>query len=101
MIPSKGRIVEYTLTRLDAEYINRRRNDASTNDNVGNSGFVLHVGNPVYKGDTFPMMIVKVNGEGEYTTVNGQVHLDGNDIMWATSRKQGPSEGMYREFARV
>jgi hypothetical protein len=94
--PSVGRIVHYTLTEYDAQAINQRREDASAFQRSvtvrpepgerGRTGHVLHVGNTAREGDAYPAMIVRTFGE---TTVNLQVHLDGDDTYWATSRMEG------------
>lgn len=104
MIPSQGRIVQYTLTENDVKQIMRRRQDAKdsiSNGAVGNTGFMLHVGNDVRECDTFPLMITRVWGSEETSAVNGQVHLDGNDCFWVSSVTQGEGPGYFREFPRV
>ena len=108
MIPSPGRVVEYTLTEGDAEQINRRRADAQASvaaGTVGNTGYALHVGNAVKAGDTYPLIITRV-WSGDYaatetTGINGQVLLDGNDTLWVCSVAQGDGERHFREFPRV
>jgi len=102
--PSIGRIVHYRLSEQDAQDINRRRKDflifcifcRSRPEEAGTfpgaSGHVGHVGNSVAEGDVFPAMIVNTWGS---TTVNLQVHLDGNDNYWATSRKEGGNPGQW------
>lgn len=104
MIPTPGRIVEYTLTEQDADQINRRRKDAQANiaaGTVGNTGFSLHVGNSVSAGDTYPLVITRVWGSTEGSAVNGQVLLDGNDTLWVTSRTEGEGEFHWRPFQCV
>lgn len=101
MIPFPGRIVQYTLTQDDADQINRRRRDAENNEAIGNTGFVLHVGNPVSARDTFPMMITRAWLERDGMPVNGQVILDGNDGLWVVRAIQGELEGQYCQFPRV
>lgn len=102
MIPSPGRIVQYTLSEQDAEQINKRREDSRKSGIAGqNSGAVVHVGNVASAGNTLPMMIVRVWGSGENAGVNGQVFLDGNDTFWATSTTQGEGERHWREFPHV
>lgn len=101
MIPSPGRIVEYILGRHDADQINVRRDDALKNKAIGETGFVLHVGNPAEAGSAYPMMITRVWGNKEDSLVNGQVFLDGNDTLWVTSVSQGDGERKFREFQRV
>jgi hypothetical protein len=101
MIPTPGRIVEYTLTPEDAAQINRRRDDARQNANVGNTGFMLHSGNVVSPGDKYPLVITRAWGIMEDSPVNGQVLLDGNDTLWVTSVNQGEGERTFREYPRV
>lgn len=104
MIPTPGRIVEYTLSAQDAEQVNKRRVDAQRNlpkireDSIG---YVLHVGNSVAEGDNYPMVIVRCWGDTEQSSVNGQVLLDGADTLWATSVSQGDGPRHWRAFARV
>lgn len=49
------------------------------------AGAQAHIGNDVKEGDTFPMLIVRVWGPTATSAVNGQVFLDSNDVLWATS----------------
>ena len=104
MIPTPGRIVEYTLTAEDAEAIERRRQDARASldwHRQNKTGAVVHTGNPVKAGDTYPLVITRVWGDTPESSVNGQVLLDGNDTLWVTSVSQGDGERRWREFARV
>ena len=91
MIPTPGRIVEYTLTEQDVARINEQRGTE------GNSSR----GNSVSTGDTYPLVITRVWGSAEGSAVNGQVLLDGNDTLWVTSVSQGEGERQFRPFARV
>lgn len=100
MIPSPGRLVEYTLSEQDVEHINRRRKDARESVQ-SNTGFLLHVGNSVSVGDTYPLIITRVWGNTEGSSVNGQVLLDGNDTLWVTSVSEGEGERHFRPFPRV
>lgn len=103
MVPSIGRIVAYTLTALDAEQTNKRREDAAK-QNFGrmvNSGDQVHVGNSVAEGDVFPMMIVRVWSQEEGGAVNGQVSLDGTDTLWVTSTSEGEGPGKFQQPPRV
>ncbi len=77
MAPTIGRIVHYTLSGQDADAVNRHRDTCS----------ITNVGNPASEGDVFPMMIVRV-WPGE-ELVQGQVFLDGNDVLWVTSVAEG------------
>lgn len=95
-IPTIGRIVHYRLSKEDVEQINRRRtNGSSIAQRMKSSppewpaGVQAHIGNEAREGDIFPMMITKIWGEFPDSAVNGQVFLDGNDILWATSVSVG------------
>lgn len=108
MIPSLGRIVHLRLSESCAAEINRGR--AGNGDTAGESairdaGGVIRKGNGVREGDIFPLLITKVWDGGqtatESTIVNGQVFLDGNDCLWATSVKQGDGPGEWFEPPRV
>lgn len=106
MVPSKGRIVHYTLTETDAERITRRRTDgASIAERMGGgtwpAGAQAHIGNPVGAGDVFPMLIVRVWGSDASAAVNGKVELDGTDCLWVTSVVQGHEPGQWFEPPRV
>jgi hypothetical protein len=94
MKPSIGRIVHYMLTAADAEQINQRRTtSAHISERIHLGGWPLgaqaHVGNPAEAGQVFPMLIVRVWGEGDLPVavqvVNGKVELDGSDSFWVTS----------------
>jgi hypothetical protein len=74
--PSLGRIVHYKLTDGDAQAVNRRRATMGRGDMA--TGEQLHVGARVAPGDLFAAMVVRVAG----ATVNLQVFLDGNDVLW-------------------
>lgn len=99
--PSIGRIVHYRLSADDAAQINRRR---TTGHSIAErmkiqisqvecvtpllgwpTGAQAHIGNEAKEGDVFPMLIVKLWGDTATSCVNGQVFLDGNDVLWATS----------------
>ena len=99
-IPTIGRIVHYRLSADDAAQINRRRTTGKAIadrmkqaivDEAGGfaaawpAGAQAHIGNEAKEGDTFPMLITRVWGPSETSAVNGQVFLDGNDVLWATS----------------
>lgn len=102
MTPAIGRIVHYRLGEADAIAINRRRHDFMTftrmykrpeePGNPGATGHVGHFGNAVRPGDVFPAMIVKVFPGNPHDMANLQVHLDGNDTYWATSRHEGSDQ---------
>lgn len=102
MQPTIGRIVHYTLTEADAKAINKRRADfyafqqtlAGTPDpgHRGATGHVAHTGNQASAGDVCPAMVVRTFGG---TAANLQVHLDGTDTYWATSRSEGDTAGSW------
>lgn len=119
-IPSIGRIVHYRLSAQDVEQIMRRRTTGKSiserslwgtagrhaeappaQSEDGDSlrawpvGAQAHIGNDVHEGDTFPMLIVRVWGPTAESAVNGQVFLDGNDVLWATSRTRGDQPGTF------
>ncbi|TFD74725.1 hypothetical protein [Cryobacterium fucosi] len=97
-IPTIGRIVLYTLTEVDAQRINSKREASATyikafHENPTKHGEMQHSGNPVEPGMVFPLIITRVWGITPTSAVNGQVLLDGNDSLWVTSTSaQGKSE---------
>jgi len=98
-----GRIVRYTLTEQDANAINKRRADATTNrqtDPLEANGYVAHVGNHAEAGQVFPATVVRVF-DPSTTTANLQVTLDGNDTYWATSVAEGEGQGRWSWPPRV
>jgi hypothetical protein len=91
--PTIGRIVLYRASQYDADRINKRRKDAySSGAYAEESGTIAHIGNDVAEGQLFPALIVRVWQGG---LVNLQVQLDGNDVYWATSRKEGEDVGTW------
>lgn len=104
MIPSIGRIVHYTLTAENAEKINRRRHHARQHlpQHITNSnGVQIHVGYDAKEGQVLPMVIVRVNGDTDAASVNGQVFMDGNDLFWVTSIELGEGPGKFSWPPRV
>jgi hypothetical protein len=110
VIPSLGRVVEYALTKSDAEAINKRRADAWAHLSAhreNSNGVQVHFGNSVSEGDKYPLVITRVwsyfEQPNESHAINGQVLLDGNDNLWVTSVHQDPDGGFgkWREFPRV
>lgn len=81
-----GRIVHYTLSQYDADAIRAARAAAGTG------------GNPVEEGQTYPATVVRNFGG---SAVNLQVHLDGPDALWATSRTEGDGPGHWAWPPRV
>jgi hypothetical protein len=106
--PSVGRIVHYTLSQHDADAINKRRADFAAHQRTlagpvdpghrGATGHVAHVGNQAAAGDVCPAMVVRTFGGA---AANLQVHLDGTDTFWATSRTEGDGEGHWTWPTRV
>lgn len=84
-VPTLGRIVLYRLSAADVTTIESQRRAAYSD----------LVGNPVQVGAIYPMMITRVWGSTPESAVNGQVLLDGNDSLWATSRTVGDGAGYY------
>lgn len=85
-IPSIGRIVHYTLSEYDVEQIAAQRKlEAITADNAQDVYAKARRGNTPEVGDVYPMLITRVWGDTPESSVNGQVFLDGNDVLWATS----------------
>jgi hypothetical protein len=78
--PSIGRIVHYQLSQDDAIVVTNRRLQTGV------------VGNHVAAGQTYPAMVVRTFGG---TTVNLRVVLDGDDLLWATSRVEGTEAGTW------
>lgn len=94
----EGRIVHYVLTSSDVNEINRRR-VAKPHDEGWPAGAQAHVGNQPIPGDHCPMVIVRVWNQ-DIGTVNGQVLLDGNDVLWVTSVVPGDSFGNWHWIER-
>jgi hypothetical protein len=101
MIPSIGRIVHYRLSETDAEQVQRRR---TTGREIASRialsewplGAQAHIGADVAAGDLFPMLIVRVSAETHDAMVNGQVFLDGCDVLWVQAVPCGEEPGTYR-----
>lgn len=95
-VPTIGRTVHYTLSEVDAAEINKRRDDwADFRASAGDTGFQAYVGNKAEAGQVYPMMIVRTWGATPGSAVNGQVFLDGNDVLWVTSRSVGDGPGHF------
>lgn len=104
-IPSIGRSVHYRLSADDATHINRRR---TTRESIQQrihdhwpAGAQAHIGNEVAEGEVYPMVIVRVWGPTAESAVNGQVFLDGNDVLWVISRVVGDTPGTWQWPART
>lgn len=76
-----GRIVLYTLTKHDAEFIVEHHHAAI--------GRTL---NAPSEGDVYPALVVRVWSD---TCVNLKVELDGEPTFWATSRTEGEDAGYW------
>ena len=123
-----GRIVLYRLTDGDAAAINRRRTngasiasrllwsvvgkhaeavpaDSSSGDvRAWPAGAQAHIGNSASADDVVPLIAVRVwpNEFGEGVPgVNGQALLDGNDVLWIISAREGPEPGQWMWPPRV
>ena len=86
--PRLGEMVLYKITEGDAVAQNKRRKDAQESlayHRRVELGTVIHVGNALREGDIYPMLITRVWGATEKASVNGQVFLDGTDVLWVTS----------------
>jgi hypothetical protein len=84
--PTLGQVVHYQLGDTDVNLIIKRRVDLK----AAGGGVV---GNPVSAGEPYPATVVQVFGDDPY--VNLQVHLDGYDTYWATSRREGTGPGTW------
>ena len=96
--PSLGRLVHYRLSAADAEKVNRRRTDGESirsrlQASTWPPGAQAHIGNSVIAGDVVPMMIVRVMDFWPQSVINGQAFLDGNDVLWVTSVREGDRPG--------
>lgn len=94
-VPAVGDVVLYTLADLDAQRINQRRADATRNVTAVTDGSQVYAGNRVSAGEVYPMVITRVWGTTPASAVNGQVLLDGNDVLWATSISAGDGEAHF------
>lgn len=102
MKPTVGRIVHYVVSKLDADQMATRRTTSYSiaermKAAVWPFGAQAHIGNTVVEGNIFPLIITKVwNPE----LVNGQVLLDGNDVLWVSSAHHGAEAGTWHWPAR-
>jgi hypothetical protein len=102
MIPTVGRIVLYTLNDRDIIHVGRRR--ITRNGDIGNRpgwplGAQAHVGNHPNQ-EPYPMIITRVWMDNAgvvsaHSSVNGQVFLDGNDVLWVESVLEGVGQGTW------
>jgi hypothetical protein len=104
MTPTQGRIVLYVLSQADADLVNAARYHAGPVPPVAPPNAQMHIGNHAAKLDIYPMMVVRVwpdeFGPG-VPGVNGQVFLDGNDVLWVTSVREGTEPGTWWKPAHV
>jgi hypothetical protein len=94
-VPAVGDVVLYTLSDLDAQRVNSRRTDATRNVTAATDGSQIYTGNRVSAREVYPMVITRVWGSTPQSAVNGQVLLDGNDVLWATSISAGDGAGHF------
>lgn len=116
--PSIGRIVLFKLNQIDAEAINKRREDFvartrhlrdALDEGEGMSklvevaasggvdtGFQAHVGNRAEAGQVYPALVVRRWGDTPESAIQLQVFLDGNDTYWATSVAEGDGEHQWQ-----
>jgi hypothetical protein len=97
--PTIGRAVLYRLSSIDVEQINRRRTTGkSIADRIKMGGWPIgaqaHIGNEVHTGEVYPMIVTYVCGAG-LDELNGQVFLDGNDVLWVTGIGKGVVPGTW------
>ena len=100
MVPYLGSVVIYRLTAADAEAINRLR---TTDEKIAKRvaienwciGAQAHIGNKARASQEFPMMVVAISKGENSTVVNGQVFLDGNDVLWVQGVSEGPRNGKW------
>lgn len=108
--PSIGRLVHYRLSEDDAVKVNRRRTTGTAIlDSILKEKWPLgaqaHIGNAAAAGDVVPLLIVRVwpneYDNGTVPGVNGQAFLDGNDVLWVTSAREGDKPGTWSWPARA
>lgn len=93
---ARCRIVDYTLTDLDALQVNRRRTNSESirvrmAAGTWPEGVQAHVGNPARGGQTVPLLVVVVH---PFDRVNGQAFMDGNDQLWVQSAEFSNAPGV-------
>ncbi|WP_329147348.1 hypothetical protein OIU91_17040 [Streptomyces sp. NBC_01456] len=94
-VPTLGRTVLYRLSKQDATDINRRRKDFEHSaGHADRTGFIGHRGNPALEGQLCAATVVRAFNS-DSNAVNLQVALDGNDVLWATSRTEGETPGQW------
>jgi len=94
--PALGSTVFYTLTKYNCTTENRRRSDAVSRHQYNRfTGVQTHNGNELVEGDIYPMIVTRVLKKDSDYLVNGQVLLDGNDVIWVSSVEEGTDPGTY------
>lgn len=97
--PTIGRIVHYILSESDTISISRRRVPGVGHTADWPAGAQAHVGNSPMIGQHVPMIICTLwpneFGEGKDDGVNGQAFLDGTDVLWITSAREGIVPGTW------
>jgi hypothetical protein len=99
--PRLGQVVAYRLTADDAAQVNRRRTTArSIAERIPSldwpMGAQAHIGRTAHENDDLPMIIVRVTPGTPADAVNGQVFLDGTDILWKEDVLPGDVPGTFR-----
>lgn len=92
-----GQRVLYTLTEAEATSVNDQRQTAILHrqfDDGPHTVQALRIGNHAYEGQQYAADVVAVF-DRQYA--NLQVHLDGNDQLWTTSRRWGSAPGTCQE----
>lgn len=92
-----GQRVLYTLTEAEATSVNEQRQTAVLHrqlDDGLNTIQALRIGNHAYEGQQYPADVVAVF---DSAYANLQVHLDGTDTLWSTSRQWGKGPGTCQE----
>jgi len=82
----QGAIVHYRLTAVEVQSVANVR--AQFGQNLA-APVQLARGNPLVVGQRVPLVVVAVSGE----RVNGQALLDGTDVVWVQSAKEGDEPG--------
>jgi hypothetical protein len=105
--PTPGRIVLYQLSEHDVEQVIRRRTDSRSiasrmDDGTWPRGAQAHLGNTPRQGELAPLLVIRVFLAGAEAdpdpgpvAVNGQVFLDGTDVLWVSSRLEGTAPGTW------
>ncbi|MBP5875645.1 hypothetical protein PV360_37305 [Streptomyces scabiei] len=87
--PTICRMVIYRLTDHDARHITQQRAHHERR------------GNFVREGDQYPAIVVRVFEGSTNGTCNLKVLLDGEDVHWATSAREGDEPGTWAWPGRV